>query len=95
MAFGGGKFQCPGRLVSQLNGVGADDVEETDAQGTLTIHPFIIQLQGNPGGHSLFIWSVLAWDVFVGVSVVTSHEKTLYLLVPEDIGASMVHTWAV
>lgn len=99
MAFGGGKFQCPGRSVPQLNSIGAESVEETDAQGTLTTQSFIIKLQGNLGGHGLLGWSVLAWDVFVGMSVVTSHrrphQKTLSLLVQEDIGVSIVQAWAI
>lgn len=87
------------KVSAQPNSIGAESVEETHAQGTLTVQSFIFKLQGNPGGHGVFVWSLLAWHVFVGMSVVTSHrrphQKTLHLLVSEDIGASIVHTWAV
>lgn len=97
MAFGGGKFQCPGRSVAITEQHrGSKCGRET--QGTLTMTSFIVNLQGNPGGRSLLVWSVLAWDVSVGRSVVTSHSrshrKTLCLLVQHS-GASVVHARAL
>ncbi|XP_063122938.1 24-hydroxycholesterol 7-alpha-hydroxylase isoform X6 [Rattus norvegicus] len=55
MAFGGGKFQCPGRSVAITEQHrGSKCGRET--QGTLTMTSFIVNLQGNPGGRSLLVW---------------------------------------
>lgn len=42
--------------------------------GGMTPSPFMIELQGNLGGHIWFVWAVAGWGS-VGMFVVTSDER--------------------
>lgn len=69
MAFGGGKFQCPGRSVWQLGSIHAESAKLQWLGGTYPPSPFMVELQGNLGGHILFgqwwvgvsLWGCLWW----------------------------------
>lgn len=76
MAFGSGKFQCPGRSVRQLGSMDAESVQKASgARGNTPPRRFITEPQGNLGGHIWFVWSVVGWGVFVGMSVVASDRR--------------------
>lgn len=82
VAFGSGKYQCPGRSVRQpghdhpqsLRGDGGDAGAERGSSGSVCLF-FIIKLQGKPETCSLFGWPVILWDVFVRMSKVASDRR--------------------
>lgn len=69
MAFGSGKYQCPGRSVRQLGHVypeslWKDDGAKGESFGLLFLF-FTIKLQGKPGDHILLGWAVVSCIVYM------------------------------
>lgn len=62
MAFGGGKFQCPGRSVRQLDCMDAESIQKDSGPGGggggggESVTP-------NLGAHIWFVWAVAGWGV--------------------------------
>lgn len=91
LAFGSGKYQCPGRSVRQLGCIYPPSLQKDDGSEweSFSFLLFVISLQGKPGDHILFGRLVMLCHISVRMAKAASdrrppENKLLKLQLPDE-----------